>query len=77
MSVKAKFNCDSITDYGNRKEVKFSAVNSSTGENASYAKYTPFGALSMTIDESTAAFDFFQPKLQYYLTLEVANNEQV
>lgn len=72
LKIKAKFQCVSVTDYGSTKEAKFSAVYSSTGENADFAKATPSGSLSIMVDKDTLAADFYQPKKSYYLTFEEA-----
>lgn len=80
MTVKAKFRCDTIVDttgsggYSNRR-VKLNAVHGQTGENADYAKATPWGNLEMQIDKDTPAFDAFKPGSLYYLTFEPATNE--
>lgn len=71
-TVRAKFRCNSITDYGTRKEVKASAVYGNEGENADFTKYTPSGELSMHISEETKAAEFFKPGEEFYLTFEKA-----
>lgn len=70
--VKAKFRCMSVTDFGYNKQAKFSAVYSTTGENADFAKATPSGDLSINIDSGVPASNYFQPGKEYYLTFEVA-----
>ena len=74
-SVKAKFNCVSVepdlTDGG--KNVTLLAVYDSNGENASFSKATPSGQLTMKIDQSTAAVNFFEKGKDYYLTFEQVN----
>lgn len=55
-----------------RRVVKFRAAYGTKGENASYAKATPSGELSMQIDESTPAHGFFEPGKEYYLNIEDA-----
>lgn len=65
--VKAKFRCNSVTDYGSAKEAKLSAVYSSQGENADFAKATPSGDLTIRIDAGVPASELFQPGKEYYL----------
>lgn len=77
MTIKAKFQCETITDTkfsGNyiRREVSFRAVYGESGENESFSKATPTGSLKMVIDISTEAYDHFQPGEQYYLTIDKA-----
>lgn len=71
-TVKAKFKCNSVTDFGHQKKVDFTAVSGQKGDNADYAKYTPSGQLSITVDNGTNAADFFKPQEEYYLTFEAA-----
>ena len=68
--VKAKFRCNSITDFGFSKSVKFSAIYGKEGENADFSKATPSGQIEMMIDNETKAADLFQPQKDYYLTFE-------
>jgi hypothetical protein len=70
MSVKAKFKCNAVTDFGGNKQVMMSAVYSSTGENADFANATPSGSLSMGIDANVPASNFFTPGKEYYLTFD-------
>ena len=72
MSVRAKFRCQSVTDYGVQKEANFSAVYSSQGENADFAKATPYGELKIRIDSEVPASQFFEPQKEYYLVFEEA-----
>ena len=66
--VRAKFTCDSIIPQGNGdKSVQFHAVYSHDGENASFSTSTPSGQLSMWINASTPAVDYFQQGKDYYL----------
>ena len=68
MSVKAKFKCDSVLNYQNSKEAHLSAVYGSEGENADFAKATPYGNLSILIENEVKASSFFIPGNSYYLT---------
>ena len=72
MAVKAKFKCQSITDFGGQKQASMSAVYSQTGENADFAKATPYGELKINIDAEVPASDYFKPGKEYYLTFEEA-----
>ena len=70
--VKAKFKCMSVTDFGAYKQAQMSAVYSREGENADFAKATPYGDLKINIDSEVPASDFFIPTKEYYLTFEAA-----
>lgn len=72
MSIKAKFICQSVTDFGTQKQVQLFAVTSGSEENKSFSKFTPGGTLNITVDNETKASDFFQPKKEYYLTFDEA-----
>lgn len=74
MSVRAKFICNSITQYVGNRSVQFQAVYGKEGENHEFSKYTPSGNLQMTIDPETKAYDAFEVGKQYYLTIEEAEN---
>ncbi len=73
MSVKAKFTCNSvIPNVLSPKAVftYFNAVYGTEGENADYAKATPFGTITMGIDDTTPAAEFFQVGKNYIVTFE-------
>lgn len=72
MTVRAKFKCNSVTDFGNQKQISFNAVYGTSGENASFTKYTPYGELKINIDSDAPAADFFKPQKEYYLNFEEA-----
>lgn len=72
MSVKAKFKCNSITDFGQVKEAHLTAVYSDKGENADFTKYTPSGDLKIATNKEAAASEFFIPGKSYYLTFDEA-----
>ena len=74
MAVKAKFRCNSVTDFGGQKQAQFTAVYSQTGENADFAQATPSGDLKINIDSGVPASNFFKPGNSYYLTFEEAAN---
>lgn len=70
MSVRAKFRCNSVEDYGQSKKVNLAPVCADkmgdTPENNSFTKWTPAGALWMTIDNPHASIQF-EPGKDYYL----------
>ena len=73
MTVQAKFRCTTIVDtsYGGeykQRHVKFSAVYGKSGDNATYSQATPWGEMTLQIDQSTPAYEHFQPGKEYYLT---------
>lgn len=70
--VKAKFKCTSVTEFAQHKRAELMAVSGNQGDNADYAKYTPSGNLTITVDKETNAADFFRPDCSYYLTFEDA-----
>ncbi len=70
MQVKAKFQCNSIVDCGSALNVSFHAVYSQEGENADYAKATPWGNLNIGIDKGTKASEYFERGKNYYLYFE-------
>ncbi|HMF73449.1 MAG TPA: hypothetical protein VK616_18335 [Flavitalea sp.] len=71
MRVKAKFVCNSILlfQHGN-KQVKLSAVYGKEGENADFAKATPYGELTMNIDLDVPAAEVFNPGDEFYVYFE-------
>jgi hypothetical protein len=73
MAIRARFVCNSITDNGFNKSASLTAVYGKEGENADFAKATPSGTMSISIDKDTKASEFFVPQKQYYLTFEEAN----
>ena len=75
MSVRAKFQCESVTAYQGGKTAKLRAVYSDNGENANFTKYTPNGELSITITDEAPAASFFEPGKSYYLTFDEAPAE--
>lgn len=74
MKIKSKFNCDSVTDFGGNKRAELSAATNGSEENKSFAKYTPSGSLSISIDSDAPAADFFKPGKSYYLEFEETEN---
>lgn len=71
-TVKAKFKCHSITDFGGAKRAELCAVYGREGENADFAQATPSGELRINIDANVPAAEFFKPGKDYYLTFSEA-----
>jgi len=67
MSVRAKFQLNSITSYAyGGKQLKFQAVyDTSTEENRRFAKATPSGSMEMVIDNPEAVAQFELGKFYY------------
>lgn len=72
MQVRAKFRCDSVTQYQYASEVKLSAVYGTAGDNADFADATPGGTLTMMISKGRPAADVFTPGSEFYLTFTPA-----
>lgn len=73
-TVRAKFKCDSVTQFGyGGKEAKMSAVYGQQGENKDFTDATPSGQLSISISKDVPAANFFEPGQEYYLTFEKAD----
>ncbi|MBO9592727.1 MAG: hypothetical protein J7599_07435 [Niabella sp.] len=73
MSVKAKFNVWGIQEPNETNEnrvVTLGAVTDGSEENKSFSKYTPSGQVIMNISPETAAYDYFKPGKDYYLTFD-------
>ena len=70
--VKAKFKCNSVTDFGNQKQAHFSAVVNDSEANRDFAKFTPYGDLKINIDSQVPASEYFKPNKEYTLTFEEA-----
>lgn len=70
MSVKAKFLCNSITNFGHFQKAELSAVYGNSEENKDFSTATPSGNISISISNGTPASDFFNPQKQYYVTFE-------
>jgi len=67
--MRAKFNCDSVTEYGyGNKEAKLTAVyDDGKPENNQFAEATPSGQVTINIDKDAVAKDFLVPGKTYYL----------
>ena len=73
--VEAKFKCSSVEHFEIGKKVKAQPVISGSEENKSFAKYTPSVTIEMYIDNETAAADFFQPGVEFYVTFSSSKPE--
>lgn len=70
-NVKAKFKCQSVTNFGpGGKTAELNAVYGTDGENGDFTKSTPNGQLKISISNETPAADFFEPGKDYYLIFE-------
>lgn len=67
-AIRARFHCNSITDFQYVKQTELTAVYGKEGENADFAKATPSGSIKIGIDKETPAADFFEPGEEYYVT---------
>lgn len=76
MSVRAKFNCQSVTKFASGSQVAFSAVYSQTGENKDFVAASPSGNLSIAISEGYPAAKFFEPGKDYYLDFTEAPKQE-
>ena len=65
--VLAKFQCSGIISQGSCKVAHFYAVYGTEEENKDFTKATPFGNLSIGIQEDVPASSFFQQGKSYYL----------
>jgi hypothetical protein len=74
MTVKAKFQCNSIENYQYSKIAKFSAIYGTEGENKDFTTMTPSGQLNITITGDVPAADFFKPGESYYLEFSKAES---
>lgn len=68
MSIKAKFVCTYVTDFGDSKKIQMNPVVSGDG-NLDYSRYTPSGSIELYITNPDA-FNQFEPKQEYYITFE-------
>lgn len=67
-TIKAKFQCLSVTRFHSSEVVEFKAVTSENESNKSWSKWTPAGELKMTIT-NPAIFSHFEPGVNYYLDI--------
>ncbi|HBS7006725.1 TPA: hypothetical protein MAO28_004716 [Klebsiella pneumoniae] len=70
MSVRAKFQCNSINQSPDNSTavVHFIAVTTGSMENETWSKYTPSGQLQMVIS-NPAAFEEFEQGKEYFIDI--------
>ena len=73
-TIRAKFRCNSVENFGSYKQAKLTTVYSQTGENADFTKATPNGNMMIQIDSGVPAVDFFEPDKEYYLDFSKTTN---
>jgi hypothetical protein len=72
MTIRAKFSCSSVQDFGSTETVSLNAVNGPKGTaNAQWSKWTPSGSLSLNISNPDARGKF-KPGGYYYLDIQEA-----
>ena len=73
MSVRAKFTCESVTDYEHAEDHKVVTLRAVTdGEgNEGWSKWTPAGELTMNIT-NPAAFEQFKEGRSYFIDITLA-----
>ena len=65
--VRAKFVCESVTNYEGSKTAKFRAVYGTAEENADFTKYTPNGSIEVSITNDAPADGAFVPGKNYFV----------
>lgn len=65
--MRAKFKCNSITNYENSKTAKLNAVYGTSEENKDFTKLTPSGNLDIMIMNEAPASTFFEVGSKYFL----------
>lgn len=65
--VRAKFVCESVTNYEGSKTAKLRAVYGTAEENADFTKYTPNGTIEVNITNDAPASRAFEPGKNYYV----------
>lgn len=74
MTVRAKFQCQSITTYnGGQTTVKLQAVNKSDTDNIDWSAYTPSGSIELSISPGKPAIDEFIPGQAYFIDFTKAD----
>jgi len=64
---RAKFTCDSVTDYGNNElDVSLSPDYTASAEDNQFSRYTPSGQLKMRVSNPELS-GFFVPGKSYYM----------
>jgi len=77
MSVRAKFRCLKVEDYGQSKKISLSVVTSGpcggdSAENRSFTQWTPSGEIWMTVDNPHASVQFVEGR-EYYVDFSEAS----
>ncbi len=70
--MRAKFQCNSIEDFGYSKTAKLTAVCGNQGENKDFTEATPWGELKIMIQGNVPAADFIKVGKSYYLDFSEA-----
>ena len=65
--VRAKFVCESVTNFTGSKTAKLRAVYGTEQENADFTKYTPNGSIEISITDDAPAANVFAPGKDYYV----------
>ncbi|MBC7847253.1 MAG: hypothetical protein H7Y10_12250 [Flavobacterium sp.] len=65
--VRAKFVCESVTNYEHSKTAKLRAVYGTAEENADFTKYTPNGSIEVSITNDAPANGVFVPGKSYFV----------
>lgn len=71
MTVRCKFKCRSVTDYGNSKTIEMEPVISGSEENKKFWEYTPNGELKFNTVNKDAVKDYEAGK-EYYIDITPA-----
>jgi len=71
-TITAKFTCNSIEETTWMKNVRFTAVVGSNGENKDFNDATPAGDLYLGIHGEVPAANFFKVGKEYYLDIKLA-----
>lgn len=65
--VRAKFVCESVTNFEGSKTAKLRAVYGTEEENSDFTKYTPNGSIEISITDDAPAANVFGPGKNYYV----------
>ncbi|MDA3834399.1 MAG: hypothetical protein PF495_13525 [Spirochaetales bacterium] len=73
-TVRAKFECISVTNYGKNigSQVSMTPVIGVEGDNKHFSDATPSGEFNMYISSGVPAENFFKPGKSYYLDISEA-----
>lgn len=70
--MRAKFQCQSVTKSVGQESIKMTPVLSDSEANKSFSKYTPCGAVDLTITNPDA-FGFYEPGRAYFVDFTPAD----